>query len=302
MGDDIYYNNDNLIPRYTKTNRVIFDRSYAIKSRYEILDSLGAGAFSNVYKCYDHKNIKKVAVKVIKNNNKFNKSYKTEIEVNEILNKLNNKNILNMFEHFIDLTHKFLVFEIWGDNLYTFYKSNNNYDYLDFGYQILSGLSEIHKYQIIHADLKPENILIKDNILKICDFGSSFFEKDQKYYTYIQSRYYRSSDVILNKLITCKADVWSFACILYELYYKKPLFLAYNYKDLILKIIRLIGYPNDYYINEIPSTYIHIKENIDFSNKIIENILKLCLTWEYNDRLSSKELLLQFPKLTNLKK
>lgn len=302
MDDKIYYFNNSIIPKYTKNNRVILHKSYSIKYRYEILDNLGAGAFSNVYKCYDHKNKNNVAVKVIKNCRTFDNSYKIEIEINEILNKLNNNNILNMIDNYIDLTNKFLIFELWGENLYTFYKSNINYDYLNFGYQILSGLSEIHKYEIIHADLKPENILIKNNVLKICDFGSGFFENDQKYYTYIQSRYYRSSEVIINKLITCKADVWSFACILYELYYKKPLFLAHNYKNLIIKIINLIGYPTDYYIDKIPKNLIHIKENINISNKIIENILKICLTWNYEDRISSNELLLQYPILTNYKK
>ena len=302
MENKIYYLSNNIIPKYTKTNRVILEKSYSIKSRYEILDNLGMGAFSNVYKCYDHKNINKVAIKVIKNDYIFDNSYKIEIEINEILNKLNHENILNMIEYFNYDLNKFLVFELWGENLYKFYKSNNGYDYLNFGYQILSGLSEIHKYDIIHADLKPENILIKNNVLKICDFGSGFFGKSNKYYNYIQSRYYRSSDVILNKLITCKADMWSFACILYELYYKKPLFLSRSNKDLVIKIINFIGYPTNDYINYIPTIYIHFKENINIGNKTIEKILKLCLTWNYEDRISSHELLKIYPKIINCKK
>ena len=39
--------------------------------------------------------------------------------------------------------------------------------------QILNGLAHMHEQKVIHRDLKPENILLKDNVVKICDLGSS---------------------------------------------------------------------------------------------------------------------------------
>jgi dual specificity tyrosine-phosphorylation-regulated kinase 2/3/4 len=58
----------------------------------------------------------------------------------------------------------------------------------------------LRKLKLIHCDLKPENILLvpksKDKI-KIIDFGSSCFEYEITY-TYIQSRFYRAPEVILD--------------------------------------------------------------------------------------------------------
>ena len=48
-------------------------------------------------------------------------------------------------------------------------------------YNILSAVNDLHKHGIVHRDLKPENILFsKDNVLKLCDFGTSkFFDETE---------------------------------------------------------------------------------------------------------------------------
>jgi dual specificity tyrosine-phosphorylation-regulated kinase 2/3/4 len=87
-------------------------------------------------------------------------------------------------------------------------------------YQILETLEFLHQHRIIHCDLKPENILLKYNertSVKIIDFGSSCFE-DKKIYNYIQSRYYRAPEVILGCDYGIEIDLWSFGCIVVELY------------------------------------------------------------------------------------
>jgi len=61
-------------------------------------------------------------------------------------------------------------------------------------YQLLNGLKNIHEKNIAHRDLKPENVLLsKDNVIKICDFGSSkIIDPNGKNTPYIVSRYYRA--------------------------------------------------------------------------------------------------------------
>lgn len=84
----------------------------------------------------------------------------------------------------------------------------------------------MRRHQLIHCDLKPENILLvqpQRSAIKVIDFGSSCFV-DERMYTYVQSRFYRSPEVILGLPYGCEIDMWSFGCILAELYMGYPLF------------------------------------------------------------------------------
>jgi serine/threonine protein kinase len=92
--------------------------------------------------------------------------------------------------------------------------------------QILASLRYLKHEAIIHCDLKPENILLKApnrSAIKVIDFGSSCLQ-DERIYTYIQSRFYRSPEVILGMPYGTEIDMWSFGCILAELYTGYPLF------------------------------------------------------------------------------
>lgn len=59
--------------------------------------------------------------------------------------------------------------------------------------------------------------------IKLIDYGSGCFEPEQ-IYTYIQSRFYRAPEIILGVIYTCAIDMWSFGCIMYELFVGYPLF------------------------------------------------------------------------------
>ena len=82
------------------------------------------------------------------------------------------------------------------------------------------------KRNIIHCDIKPENIVFKEmgkSGVKLIDFGSACFA-DNKEFTYIQSRYYRSPEIVLMKPYDHKIDVWSLGCLIYEIFTGTPLF------------------------------------------------------------------------------
>lgn len=114
-----------------------------------------------------------------------------------------------------------------------------------FALQILQALCILQQNHVIHCDLKPENILLKQSnksTIKVIDFGSSCMV-NKKIYTYIQSRFYRAPEIILGIGYTTSIDMWSFGCILMELFTGFPLFPGENESQQLLFIIELLGPP-----------------------------------------------------------
>lgn len=76
--------------------------------------------------------------------------------------------------------------------------------------------------------------------IKVIDFGSSCFE-NQRIYTYIQSRFYRAPEVILGSKYGMPIDMWSFGCILAELYTGYPLLPGEDEGDQLALMMELFG-------------------------------------------------------------
>ncbi len=101
------------------------------------------------------------------------------------------------------------------------------------------------EHNIVHCDMKPENILLRKinkSGIKIIDFGSGCFE-NEKIYTYIQSRFYRAPEIVLGIPYTTSIDMWSYGCILYELFVGYPLFPGEDEKEHMAMIMEVKGVP-----------------------------------------------------------
>jgi len=142
------------------------------------------------------------------------------------------------------------VFELMSLNLYDFLKKNKFRGFSlnvirKFAIQALYALKFLSQHRIIHCDLKPENILLKHpnkTGIKLIDFGSSCFE-NEKLYTYIQSRFYRAPEIILGLNYSTQIDMWSFGCLLYELYTGQPIFPGESEHDQLLCMMEVLGVP-----------------------------------------------------------
>lgn len=107
-------------------------------------------------------------------------------------------------------------------------------------------LKYLKMFQIIHCDLKPENILLKESNksgIKIIDFGSSTFI-DERVYTYIQSRFYRAPEIMLGIPYDTAIDMWSFGCIMAELYIGYPIFPGDSENDQMSRLMEMVGVPD----------------------------------------------------------
>lgn len=142
-------------------------------------------------------------------------------------------------------------------NLYEFIKANAFRGFSlklirRFTKQLLSSLNLLKQHRVIHCDLKPENILLRHPMhteIKVIDFGSSCFESE-KVYTYIQSRFYRSPEVILGMTYGLPIDMWSLGCILAELYTGVPIFPGENEGEQLACIMEVFGPPEKHLIEK----------------------------------------------------
>eukprot|EP01064_Diplonema_japonicum_P015295 TRINITY_DN2301_c0_g2_i1.p1 TRINITY_DN2301_c0_g2~~TRINITY_DN2301_c0_g2_i1.p1 ORF type:complete len:712 (+),score=121.65 TRINITY_DN2301_c0_g2_i1:47-2137(+) len=221
--------------------------------RFEILCLLGKGSFGQVLKVFDYKENKPMALKIIRNKKRFHHQALVEVKLLDHLKEHDNEdqyNIIRMDEYFYFRNHLCITFELLSINLYEFIK-NNNFQGVSLGLirrfaiQLLTSLKYLHRERIIHCDLKPENILLKSPTksgIKVIDFGSSCFE-DERIYTYIQSRFYRSPEVILGISYGRPIDCWSFGCILAELYTGLPLFPGENETEQLACIMEILDVP-----------------------------------------------------------
>ncbi|KAF9189561.1 hypothetical protein BGZ51_009456 [Haplosporangium sp. Z 767] len=228
--------------------------------RYEVLDMLGKGSFGQVAKCYDHKTGEYVAIKIIRNKKRFHCQAVVEVKILDNLNKWDpdaKHNLIRMTDKFYFRNHLCIATELLSMNLYEFIKSNSFQGFSlglikRFCTQLLQSLDLLSKHSVVHCDLKPENILLKHatkSSIKVIDFGSSCLE-NEKVYTYIQSRFYRSPEVILGMSYNMAIDMWSLGCILAELYTGYPLFPGENEQEQLGCIMEIQGVPGKYLVEK----------------------------------------------------
>lgn len=114
--------------------------------------------------------------------------------------------------------------------------------------QFLSGLAELHKFQVIHRDIKPQNLLIsKKGVLKIADFGFARFisSPGRKMTAGVVSDWYRPPEIFFGATYYAYSiDIWSAGCIFAEFLEKEPLFYGNGEKEILTKIFYLLGVPN----------------------------------------------------------
>merc|ERR1719379_997044 len=156
-----------------------------------------------------------VALKMIRNKKRFHHQALVEVKILEHLRERdqeNASNVVHVLDYFYFRNHLCITFELLSINL---------------------------------CDFKPENVLLKNPTksgIKVIDFGSSCFD-DERVYTYIQSRFYRSPEVILGIPYDMAIDMWSFGCILAELYTGYPLFPGENEVEQLACIMEVMGLP-----------------------------------------------------------
>lgn len=201
---------------------------------YVVHDLIGQGTFGQVVRAERQDTRELVAIKVVRNKPAYTKQGLIEIGIVEHLNRVDPEDrhhVVRLLDYFIFQNHVCLVFELLSVNLYELLKSNG-YRGLSvnlvrvFVSQLLDGCELLRRHSVVHCDLKPENILLQSvssPVVKLIDFGSACYENHTAF-SYIQSRFYRSPEVLLGLPYGLDIDMWSLGCIVAELYLGLPLF------------------------------------------------------------------------------
>ncbi|XP_058596299.1 MAPK/MAK/MRK overlapping kinase isoform X2 [Neofelis nebulosa] len=218
---------------------------------YKAIGKIGEGTFSEVTKLQSLRDGSYYACKQMKQHFGSIEQVNSLREI-QALRRLNpHPNILTLHEVVFDRKSGSLalICELMDMNIYELIRGRRHplpeKRITCYMYQLCKSLDHMHRNGIFHRDVKPENILIKQDVLKLGDFGScrSVYSK-QPYTEYISTRWYRAPECLLTDgFYTYKMDLWSAGCVFYEIASLQPLFPGANELDQISKIHDVIGTP-----------------------------------------------------------
>ncbi|OHS99528.1 Dual specificity tyrosine-phosphorylation-regulated kinase 4 [Tritrichomonas foetus] len=296
-----------------------------IRFQYQMLAELGRGAFGCVMKCYDHKNQRLCAVKLVRDFPKIHTQIQLEKEILEALIARDSfsaeNHVIRVYETFGFRSFAVFVFEVLSCNLYEHLKSNK-FKGLEISkvktvtLQIGRAIKFMHSLGLIHCDIKPENMLWtgpRHLGVKLIDFGCSCYV-DHTLFTYIQSRFYRAPEVMLGLEYGQEIDVWSFGCVLCELITGRPIFPGEDESEQMAIIQAYLGSPpiemlydsprRDHFfdddflpiikpnkrgvLHQVSSKSIVAYLNID--EPLLVDIILKCLRWDPEQRITMAEL------------
>lgn len=195
-------------------------------NRYELLEKIGEGGMSLVYKAIDNKLNRFVAVKILKNefsdNEEVVKKFKVEATA---IATLSDNNIVNVLDVGTQESTNYIVMEyVKGKTLKEVIKQYGSLNYettLSVAIQIARALDCAHKNGIIHRDVKPQNILVtEEGMVKVTDFGiakSASSATLTTTTTIMGSAHYFSPEQAKGSVVDIRTDLYSFGVVLYEM-------------------------------------------------------------------------------------
>ncbi|KAJ8354862.1 hypothetical protein SKAU_G00224290 [Synaphobranchus kaupii] len=255
--------------RDDEEGHLVYRSGDVLQERYEIVSTLGEGTFGRVVQCVDHRRGGAcVALKIIKNVEKYKEAARLEINVLERINERDPENkhlCVQMYDWFDYHGHMCISFELLALSTFDFLKENNYLPYSigqvrHMAYQLCQAVKFLHDNKLTHTDLKPENILfvnsdftmaynvekkrdertVKSTSVRLVDFGSATFDHEH-HSTIVSTRHYRAPEVMLELGWSQPCDVWSIGCILFEYYLGFTLFQTHDNREHLAMMERVLG-------------------------------------------------------------
>ena len=228
---------------------------------YTLQEEIGEGSFAKVY-IGIKPNGEVFAVKELKKNPQVERYIQGELDI--IKQKLHHKNIVEIFEYFIE-NKIYIVMEFCEmGNLNDYMVQNDTKlcQRISFMSDMALGVNYLHSQNIIHRDLKPENILMTERmghmICKVSDFGVSRIKlgKYDKFFTYIGSYPYMAPEITGDQEYGSEVDIFALGLLFFAVFKNTVLTNSFGQRSLIPGIYiekNRIAYLNEIMKREKPN-------------------------------------------------
>lgn len=198
-----------------------------IADRYELLELVGTGGMSKVYKAHDRLLERNVALKVLHphygEDQEYVERFRREARA---VAQLSHPNIVTVIDRGEDGGHQFIVFEyVDGENLKELVQRTGPLPVrraVELAATIADALAFAHEHGLVHRDVKPQNVLLNgEGEAKVTDFGIAR-SLDVEHGvtqtgTVLGTSNYLSPEQASGKTVSAATDVYSLGIVLYEL-------------------------------------------------------------------------------------
>lgn len=230
-----------------------------VGDRYEILERIGTGGMSDVYKAKDHKLNRMVAVKVLKQEFSENANFVSKFRVEaQAAAGLAHPNIVNVYDVGEENGVYYIVMElVEGITLKKYIKKKARLsvkEAVSIAIQVSMGIEAAHNNHIIHRDIKPQNIIIsKEGKVKVTDFGIAKAATSNTITSNVMgSVHYTSPEQARGGYSDEKSDVYSLGITMFEMLTGRVPFNGETTVAIAIKHIQEeMPSPRDY-VSEIP--------------------------------------------------
>ena len=195
-----------------------------LAGRYEVIEKIGAGGMSDVYRALDHALGREVAIKVLKQEFADDAGFVSKFRAEaQAAAGLEHPNIVNIYDVGSESGLYYIVMEyVEGITLKTYIGKKGRLSYnelLSIAIQVGRGIEAAHNKNIIHRDIKPQNILIsKEGKVKVTDFGIARAATSNTINADLMgSVHYSSPEQARNGYVTVQSDIYSLGIVMFEM-------------------------------------------------------------------------------------
>jgi len=241
--------------------------------RYQILAKIGEGHLSICYQAHDPKTGRKLAIKLLKNNDSLDEF----VQETRIIGKLSHHNIVTIYDVGEHNGHAFIAMELLqGDplDLYLRHASRMRWSLVvEVAKQLASALDYAHNQGIMHGDIKPSNIVYDTQNRKavLTDFGNAkqadiYQTRTLKVNEVSASTPYLSPERLHGLQADQRSDLYSLGCVLYQLLTGEKPFDSADFEELTTQITQRAHKAISVSVNQVPEKLINIVDRLLYKN------------------------------------